>query len=89
MQGSSVGLYVVEMTCRFHRTLRFPEIVDAGLRIGELGNAAVRFEIGLFRQGEDKPAATGHVVHVFVERETDKPMTIPDHIRAGLVKLLP
>ena len=85
--GDVVG-YAVESTCRFHRSFSFPETIDAGLRVGHLGNSSVRYEIGLFRQDETKPAATGNFVHVFVDRKTDKPTTIPAAIRACLVKLM-
>jgi acyl-CoA thioester hydrolase len=84
--GSVVG-YAVESTCRFHRPLSFPEAIDAGLRVGHLGNSSVRYEIGLFRQGEIEAAATGHFVHVFVDRKTEKPTSIPAGIRDCLVKL--
>ncbi len=86
-QGSVVG-YAVESTCRFHRSFAFPERIDAGLRVGELGNSSVRYEIALFRQGEDKPAATGHFVHVFVDRPSAKPTAIPERIRSSLERLL-
>jgi len=84
--GNVVG-YAVESTCRFHRSFSFPETIDAGLLVGHLGNSSVRYEIGLFRQDETKPAATGHFVHVFVSRETNQPTAIPDTIRNCLVKL--
>jgi acyl-CoA thioester hydrolase len=85
--GKVVG-YAVESNCRFHRAFSFPDSIDAGLRVGHLGNTSVRYEIGLFRQGEDKPAATGHFVHVFVARDTEKPTAIPPSIRACLERLL-
>lgn len=65
-----------------------PEIIDAGLRVGKLGNSSVRYEIGLFRQGNPEPAATGHFVHVFVDRQTRKPTVMPPGIRACLERLL-
>lgn len=77
----------VETQCRFHRSLSFPESIDAGLRVGHLGKSSVRYEIGLFRQNEDKPAAVGHFVHVFVDRATQKPTHIPDSIRGCLERL--
>mgnify|MGYP001254028471 CR=1 FL=1 len=77
----------VETQCRFHRSICFPETIDAGLRVGHLGKSSVRYEIGLFRRDEDKPAAVGHFVHVFVDRETQKPTHIPDSIRNSLVCL--
>lgn len=84
--GAVVG-YCVESFCRYHRALSFPDTIDAGLRVAHLGNSSVRYEIGLFRQGEDKPAAQGHFVHVFVDRAKDKPTAIPQQIRACLEKL--
>ena len=39
-----------------------------GLRVGRLGNSSVRYEIGLFGEGEDTARAEGHFVHVFVDR---------------------
>ncbi|MBX3676002.1 MAG: acyl-CoA thioesterase [Rhodocyclaceae bacterium] len=85
--GAVVG-YCVESTCRYHRPVTFPETIEAGLRVAQLGNSSVRYEIGLFRQGEDKPAAQGHFVHVFVDRAKNKPTAIPEAIRACMEKLL-
>ncbi|MBL8513660.1 MAG: acyl-CoA thioesterase, partial [Betaproteobacteria bacterium] len=58
-----VGL-VIENGCRFFSSLAFPDRVEAGMRVAHLGNSSVRYEIGLFRAGEDAPAAEGHFVHV-------------------------
>lgn len=87
MRDGAVGLSAVETLCRFHRGFRFPDNIDAGLRIGQLGDVSARFEAGLFRRDEDKPVATGYFTYVFVTRDADRPTTIPDNIRAGLVKL--
>ena len=35
-EGTVVGM-AVETGCRFHRSLAFPDIVQAGLRVGKLG----------------------------------------------------
>jgi acyl-CoA thioester hydrolase len=77
----------VETQCRFHASLAFPEVIAAGLRVSKLGNSSVRYEIGLFQEGSDAPAATGHFVHVFVERATQRPVPIPQGIRAALAAL--
>jgi len=85
--GAVIGV-AVETFCRFHRSLSFPEVVDVGLRVGHLGNSSVRYEIGLFRKDEAKPAATGHFVHVFVERASQKPVAIPPALRTCLERLV-
>jgi acyl-CoA thioester hydrolase len=78
---------VVETACTFHRSLAFPEVIDAGLRVTKLGGASVVYGIGLFRQGEDEPAATGRFVHVWVDRATQRPAGVPPRIRAALEPL--
>jgi acyl-CoA thioester hydrolase len=84
--GPVIGI-AVETMCRFHRSLVYPDVVDAGLRVGHLGRSSVRYEIGLFRAGDAPPAATGHFIHVFVERGSQTPTPIPDPIRAALERL--
>jgi len=84
--GQVIGL-CVESHCAFKQPLAFPEAVDAGLRVAHLGNSSVRYEIGLFRAGEAKPAAEGWFVHVFVDRKTRKPAPIPSGIRAALERI--
>ena len=63
------------------------EAIDAGLRVAHLGRTSVRYEIGLFRQGDDQPAALGYFVHVFVERASRKPTPIPQTVREALARL--
>jgi acyl-CoA thioester hydrolase len=86
--GPAIGL-VVETSCRFHKPLSFPEVIDAGLRVASLGNASVRYEIALFRQREAEPAATGHFVHVWVDRAHRRPTPVPEPVRAALAALMP
>lgn len=77
-----------EAACRFHRVFGFPDNIEAGLRVGQLGSCSVRFEIGLFRAGEDKPVATGYVVRVFVAQASGKPASLPAGLRARLAELV-
>jgi acyl-CoA thioester hydrolase len=84
--GGIIGL-CVESHCAFKRSLEFPAAVDAGLRVSKLGNSSVRYEIGLFGEGEAEPAAEGWFVHVFVNRATRRPEAIPATIRAALEKI--
>jgi acyl-CoA thioester hydrolase len=83
----AIGL-VVETFCRFHKSLTFPDVVDVGLRVRKLGSSSVTYEIGLFRQGDDDAAATGHFVHVWVDRATGRPTPVPPAVRTALQGLL-
>ena len=81
--GPVIGL-CVESQCTFKASLAFPDTVDAGLRVAKLGNSSVTYEIGLFRAGDDAPAALGRFVHVFVGRGDRRPVPLPDDLRTAL-----
>ena len=84
--GPVIGL-CVESQCRYFKPLAFPDRIDAGLRVGRLGSSSVRYEVGLFRAGDDAPAAAGHFVHVFVDRAGRRPTPIPEPMRSALAAL--
>ena len=71
-----IGL-VVETHCNFFASLAFPQAVEAGLRVAQVGRSSVRYEIGLFGAGEPLTAAAGHFVHVYVDRQTRRPTALP------------
>lgn len=82
-----IGL-VVETLCRYFKPIAFPETVEAGLRVGKLGNSSVRYEIAIFRQGDAAPAAAGHFVHVYVDRATRRPVPVPEPMRRALARIV-
>jgi acyl-CoA thioester hydrolase len=85
-QGSVIGL-VVETQCRYFTPLAFPQLIEAGIRVARLGNSSVRYEVGLFAQGESLCAAQGHFVHVYVDKVTRRPTVLPEALRAVLEHL--
>ena len=84
--GSVIGL-CAESHCKYLGPIAFPETVHAGLRVAQLGRSSVRYEIGLFREQDQTPAAEGWFVHVFVDRSTRKSATMPDALRDCLERL--
>jgi acyl-CoA thioester hydrolase len=71
--GETIGL-VIETQCNYFAPLAFPQTIEAGIRVAKLGSSSVRYEIGLFAQGEDLCAARGHFVHVYVDKENRRPV---------------
>lgn len=88
LAGDPVVGYVVETQCTYRKSLTFPQAVEAGMRVVRLGTSSVIYEIGIFRQGDDDAAATGRFVHVWVDRTTQRPASIPPRIRAALEPLV-
>lgn len=75
--GEVIGL-VIETHCNYFAPLAFPKNVEAGIRVAHIGKSSVRYEIGLFEEGQSGAAACGHFVHVYVDRLTRRPVPLPD-----------
>ena len=75
--GKVIGL-VAETRCRYFSPTAFPDEIEAGVRVAHVGTSSVRYEIGLFRNNEQDAAAVGSFVHVYVDRETKRPVPVDD-----------
>ena len=78
-----IGL-TVETGCKYLAPLTYPETVIAALRVAHVGRSSVRYEIAIFKQGAETAAAQGHFVHVYVDRDTRRPVDLPAPLRAAL-----
>lgn len=85
-QGAVVG-FVVDSGCAYFSPVSFPDTVHVGLRVATLGNSSVRYELAIFRNDETTPAAAGHFVHVYVDRASQRPVAMPQAVRAVLETL--
>ena len=82
-----IGL-TVETGCCYFAPLTYPEMLTAGLRVAHVGRSSVRYEIGIFSQGAQTAAAQGHFVHVYVDRDTRRPVDLPAQLRQALEPIL-
>ncbi|MBU0539697.1 MAG: acyl-CoA thioesterase [Gammaproteobacteria bacterium] len=82
----AIGL-VIETQCRYYSAVSFPDLVTVGIKVEHLGNSSVRYQTALFRNDEDSASAVGNFVHVYVDRKTNRPVSIPDNVRAVLATL--
>jgi acyl-CoA thioester hydrolase len=84
--GAAIGL-VVETQCNYFAPLAFPQTIEAGIRVAHQGTSSVRYEVGLFAQGEPLTAARGHFVHVYVDRLTRRPLPLAPEFQSVLDQL--
>ncbi|NJD90765.1 MAG: acyl-CoA thioesterase [Geobacter sp.] len=82
-----IGL-VIETQCSYFAPLAFPDVVTIGVRVARLGKSSVRYEVGVFRNDEDVTSARGHFVHVYVDRESRRPVEVPGKLRRLLQTIL-
>jgi acyl-CoA thioester hydrolase len=79
----AIGI-VAESSCRFLSAVSFPDTIHAGIAIERLGARSVVYRIALFRGDDEEPCAIGRFVHVYVDRETRRPVEIPAIIRKAI-----
>jgi acyl-CoA thioester hydrolase len=85
--SSTIGL-CVESSCSYFSPLEFPNIIEAGLVVTHKGKTSIKYEIGIFQQGQAQSAARGHFVHVFVDSKTRKPTPYNTEISIAINHIL-
>ena len=76
--GAVIGV-VVETQCNYFASLAFPSDVVAGIRVAHVGRSSVRYELGIFPADPGLfSAATGHFVHVYIDRISRQPTALPN-----------
>jgi len=78
---------VVETRCTFAAPLSYPSEVDVGISIMEIGRSSMRYRIGIFAIDSPTAAAEGEFVHVLVDRETNRSISLPEEWRSKLESL--
>jgi acyl-CoA thioester hydrolase len=84
--GDPIGL-VVETGCRYAAPVHFPQKLEVGLALAKLGTSSVTYHLGLFVASEEQPAAEGHFTHVYVGRDSRRPVPLPEPWRTVLARL--
>ena len=86
--GAVIGL-VIETQCNYFSPLSFPQPVLAGIRVAHVGSSSVRYELGFFPGPESAAltAAKGHFIHVYVDRQTRRPVPLPQQLLTTLETL--
>lgn len=80
---------VAETSCRYRRSVSFPDPLEVGLVIERLGTRSITYRLGIFVEGETDCVAEGRFVHVYVDATTRHSVEIPSVIRAAVEPLLP
>ena len=88
IHGGGVVGFVVETKCNYFAPLAFPDRLEGALRVDRIGGSSVQYGVAIFREGAETAAAAGHFVHVYVDRETRRPVPLPEPLRAELERLV-
>jgi len=79
---------VAETSCRYLKSVSFPDRLEVGLAIERLGTRSITYRLGIFLENVSNRVAEGRFVHVYVDARTRESVEIPDVIRAAVQPLL-
>ncbi len=86
MLASGVDMFYVESSCQYKGRAYFDDLLHVHTRIGHIGNTSFAFEFAIFRQPADELIATGRITAVAVDRQTEKPVCVPDELREAVAR---
>ena len=84
--GEMIAL-VVSSGCEYLEPISFPDNIEVGVRIDRLGNSSVQYGLAIFKGKDPEACAFGQFIHVFVDRLSKKPMSIPPGMRERMKKI--
>ncbi len=84
--GGTVGL-VVNSSCDYFAPIAYPQALEGGLRVDRLGTSSVQYGIAIFVAEEEVACANGTFTHVFVDRDSNRPVPIPQQMRDALTAI--
>jgi acyl-CoA thioester hydrolase len=84
--GDAIGV-CVSSNCRYEASGAFPDALSLELSTSRVGTSSVTWHLVIRRESDAEQLATGEFVHVFVGRESRRPVPIPSAIREALQSL--
>jgi len=85
--GQTIG-FVVNSACNYFSPLAYPAKLEGGFRVNRIGNSSVEYGIAIFQENEMTASAAGTFTHVFVDRQSNKPVKIEGLLREALEAVL-
>ena len=80
------GIVIVSTACHFRRALTFPGTVEVRLYVGAPGASSIPTFYEMRVDDDPEPYATGEAVVVFIDAARNKPVRIPEDLRARLAE---
>ena len=86
MVAVGVDMFYAHAECDYKGRARFDDLLHVHARVGHIGNTSFTFEFAACEQPTDEVIATGKIVAVAVDVETEKPVRVPDELRAAVAR---
>lgn len=84
IHASEVVAFVVNSQCNYLQPVSYPEQLEVAVGVKRLGTSSVTYAVAIFKPEQSQAIAYGDFVHVFVQRDINQSVPIPESIRSAL-----
>ncbi|WP_337960785.1 thioesterase family protein [Brucella intermedia] len=81
LHGSTPIGIVARNSTNYFAEISYPDNVAVGVRVEHIGNTSLLWGFGIFKEGEELAAAKSEYVHVYVNRDTRRPVALTPELR--------
>lgn len=81
LNGSSPIGIVARNSTNYFSEISYPDNVVVGVRVEHIGNTSLLWGFGIFKDSEELTAAVSEYVHVYVDRDTRRPVPLTPELR--------
>ena len=80
-EGSTHGPTLVHAACDFKREVKYPAVLDVGIRVESMTHRTFRMQYGMFLQGTDTLVAVAVSVNAWLDYAAGHAVRMPDDLR--------
>ncbi|WP_176038497.1 acyl-CoA thioesterase [Brucella tritici] len=81
LNGSSPIGIVARNSTNYFSEISYPDNVVVGVRVEHIGTTSLLWGFGIFKDSEELTAAVSEYVHVYVDRDTRRPVPLTPELR--------
>jgi acyl-CoA thioester hydrolase len=85
--GAGIGPILAAIDCNYRRQLTYPDTVAVGARISRIGRTSFEMEHALVSTSQQALVADGKSTIVTFDYKAQRPIPVPDDIRAAIAKI--
>ena len=86
MLASGVDMFYAKASCEYKGRARFEDLLHVCARIARIGNTSFTFEFAIRKAPADDLIATGEIVAVAVDANTEIPTPVPNELRDAVTR---
>lgn len=87
MTAEKLGPILAQVTCNYRRQLNYPDTVTIGAKVTRIGNSSFSMTHAVWSEQQQAIAADGDSVVVIFDYQQQKPVRVPDDLRAAIAQL--